>query len=121
MIEIEAVDRAAIDMRWRHREGDAADQAAPFRDRVMECEMREGFRDCIGSGFLRRGDCEQQANFVPEFMSQRLQLAHHAVAAVDPNMDVVFAGLKTSAEHFLHAGANLSCMPVSHESSCRMM
>src|ERR1700680_5294872 len=67
MIEIEAVDRAAIDMRWRHREGDAADQAAPFRDRVMECEMREGFRDCIGGGFLRRGDCEQQADFVPEF------------------------------------------------------
>src|SRR6266851_7459226 len=45
MVEVEFIDRAAVDLGWRIGEGDARNEAVPFRDRVVHREMRDAGGD----------------------------------------------------------------------------
>src|SRR4051794_25681648 len=89
VVQVELVDRAAVEFGRRVREGDAGNQPVPFRDRVVDREMRYAGSDRARQ-FLAFG------NHVPDdkhLVAARLALGferpHDAVAAIDPGHDLV--------------------------------
>ncbi len=107
VIEVEAVHRPPVHMRGGHREGDAADEAPPLGDRVVQRKVREGLGDRVRRGLVCRGDREQQPHLVADLMSQRFELAHHAVAPIDAHVNVVVVRPDATREHLIDAGCEL--------------
>src|SRR5262245_43448810 len=68
VIEVEAIDRAAVHVRRRHRIGNASDQPAPLGDRVMHRKMGKGLGNGVDYGLLGRRDREEQANLMADFV-----------------------------------------------------
>src|SRR6476659_6706992 len=82
VVQVELVDRTAVEFGRRIRESDAGDQPVPFRDRVVHREMRHAGGDRARQ-FLAVGDhVPDDKDLVAARLSLRFQQSHDAVAAI---------------------------------------
>src|SRR4051812_2085102 len=89
VVQVELVDRAAVEFGRRIREGDAGDQPVPFRDRVVHREMRHAGGDRARQ-FLAVGDhVPDDKDLVAARLALRFERPHHAIAAINTGHDLV--------------------------------